>query len=231
VLLNIVIPFGLGLCLVSALASCWLQCYSGYDRLHGVARVLRLRDKKLFFRFLVDFVANYTELKVEVRDRVLNKINRDLREFPEFHSPAQKVIAMFDNEHHLTEIKAILAECTGNSTRVVRKVWNTPPMHKAANSHQFGVWCFLNMIGGIAGALNGQSKSSINCIFENYNESECSFVTRWWVKRLRVKYSRDALLKAVKLGDVHMISMLIANGYDVNTTSGKKSLLMVKGRF
>ena len=104
------------------------------------------------------------------------------------------------------------------------RVWNKlPPMHQAVADKNFGLWCFLNLIGGEAGALNGQSESSIALI--NFQSIKNSF-TRMWISSAKERYGKNALSHALALNDRQMITMLLENGYNIDDkTDGYQTLM------
>jgi ankyrin repeat protein len=100
-------------------------------------------------------------------------------------------------------------------------VWKLPPMHAAVDNNKFGVWCFMYVLGGEAGVLNGQAKSCINLIIEKEKREKhllesSNSVSKYLIKTATEMYGEYALHKAIKLSDNHLIKILIANGYDID---------------
>jgi len=83
-------------------------------------------------------------------------------------------------------------------------------MHRAVDNNNFSLWCLLNVLGGQAGALIGQEKTSINLFLEKDNLwGKTNVLTKFWIKHVQKQYGETALFDAIELNDFSLTEMLV----------------------
>ena len=89
-------------------------------------------------------------------------------------------------------------------------------MHWALKKELIGFWCFLNIIGGIEGAKNGQEKSAIEVLKAKGNLNEgFNPIIKFWICRQTLKYNENGLFTAIQENDLFALEILIENGGDL----------------
>ncbi len=234
-----IIPIGILLFCISFSASLCLQILSNYTKMYALFKTICLACPKVFYWLVIDFVFNYNALGENLRNQVLNKLETEVTK----NNSNQEFFSNFVSQHYgffersnetlslYTKLEEISRENNAEETQKV--VWELPPMHAAVNSNKFGLWCIMYFLGGEAGALNGQKKSSINLIIEkfksqSYLSRRCNSVSRCLINNATEMYGEYALHEAIKLGDIQLLKILIANGYDIDKSDlhNKNPLLL-----
>ncbi len=231
---NYVIPVGILLLVTSFSASLCLQILSNYTKMYAFLKTFCLGCPKTFNWFLTDFIFNYNELEETLRKQVLNNIEIEVTKNVAYKASIQQVLTLHCEYLETTEetksLKIKLEKITkqNKSEKIIPQVvWKLPPMHAAVDKEKFGHWCFMYLMGGEAGALNGQPKSSINSIIEKSKQlnppssllDSCNTVTQYLINKATETYGENALHKATKLWDLQLMKILLANGYNIDKSS------------
>jgi hypothetical protein len=237
-----IIPIGILLFFSSFFSSLCLQILSNYTKMYAFLKTFCQVCPKAFYWFLTDFIFNFNELEETLRKQVLNNIKKEVTKNVAYKGSIKCVLTLhcdfFERSEETKSLKIKLEEIAKENDKESAKdislfVWKLPPMHSAANSYNFGLWCFMYILGGEAGALNGQPNSSINSIIEKSRNDNsllerCNFFSRHLIKTAKEMYGEYALHKAINLGDIRLLQILIANGYDIDESdkSNKTPLLL-----
>ncbi len=225
-----IIPIGILLFFLSFSSSLCLQILSNYTKMHAFLRTFCQVCPKAYYWFLTDFIFNFNELEELLRKKVLNNIEKEVIKNVKFQASIQCVFTnhceYFEGTEETKSIKIKLEELTKENDNESEKdisqvVWKLPPMHAAAHNNKFGLWCFMYIIGGEAGALNGQITSSINSIAKKFEShfnvlGNCNRASRYVIKTATEMYGKYSLHKATKLGDLQLMKILVANGNNIN---------------
>ena len=184
-------------------------------------KIFKLMNKNYHLSFAAS-IQNFTN---RIRgDRAKQDILIEIKRQISYYSNGIASVWNFKTE---PKIAGDSASNTGSSSERERSVQskvltNLPPMHWAAEEGNLGLWCFFSLIGGEAGARNGQETSSINVILKSKDWSKsCSHLTKWWITRASRKYGKDAVANAVKLNDSYLLEILLENGYGKLQSSAK----------
>jgi ankyrin repeat protein len=228
-----IIPTGILLLFISSSASLCLQILSNYKKMYSLSNTFCLTCQKTYFWFLTDFVFTYNNLDETMTNQVMNDIKKEVAKNVAYQEAFKNLFCLhyeyFESSEETKSLFSKLEEISKDNehrTKVIAKetpqvVWKLPPMHAAVINNKFGLWCFMYILGGEAGALNGQNKSSINLIIEKFKSDKnlsrtCNSVSRHLIKKAKEIYGEFALHKAIKLGDIRLLKTLIANGYDID---------------
>jgi ankyrin repeat protein len=207
---NTIIPVGLGFNLLSLCAAIGLQMLGNYSN-------LKLKCPKLLYHSLNEYIldgvlhgSGFENLKQYLKTKdhqqslklSLGQIKKML-----IYKKGTRALLKNVEETFLKNVKSS-----------ENKVWNDlPPMHKAAIDGKMGLWCFLNFIGGEAGALNGQDQTSLDIIFKSIREEVISnLFTKLWIIIIAQKYMTTGIINATKEHDLYLLKLLLENGYNVN---------------
>ncbi len=237
-MLTYVIPLGILLIVTSFLSSLRLQVLSNYTKMYAFLRTVCLACPKTFYWFLTDFILHYNKLKESLRKQVLNNIKKEVTKNMAYKASIQCVLTRhseyFERSEETKHLKIKLEEITKENDKkdISQLVWKLPPMHAAVDNNKLGLWSFMYILGGEAGALNGQTKSSINLIMEKYKNDNtllknCSIVTQYLIKKATEKYGEYAFHQAIKLEDMQLMKILIANGYNINKSDNNNKTPML----
>jgi len=217
--LNFCLPVGMSLLFLSCCASVCLQLLSSYHRMYLFSRQCKLTCPKMFYNFLNDIVFSDKIQNLTIKDHATEGIKRGKQYLKSVQKANQTISKAAKYSDSYLQMSDILNDCIKYGKTIYNvnsdKVWEVPPMHKAVNEKRYSAWCFLSMVGGEAGALNGQTSSTINSILEK-DLQNCSKLTQWWIMKEEQKYGENALHEATMLGDTELMEILIANGYDVD---------------
>ncbi len=225
-----IIPIAILLLVTSFSASMCLQTLSNYSKLFSLSRKTGLACSKTFYWFVLDFVFSLDKsLNKKVLDALQKGVTKDVLNPETFKKLFSHHHEYFEKSEETKSLYSKLEEISKENERNQDKfskelpqvVWKLPPMHAATYNNKFGLWCFMYILGGEAGALNGQAKSSINLIMEKFKIDKylfrnCNLVSRNLIKTAAKMYGEYALHKATRLGDLQLMKMLIANGYDID---------------
>jgi ankyrin repeat protein len=229
---------GYSLLLLSFCSSICLQILGSYSVMHKYFGFFSC--PKMFYNFFQEVAENYESLNSKKQKELFDIVQARIGNKQESAKIKNKNI-FFDfakssiGKSH--ENAKMLKQFVKNSrNKENHKVWNDlintshdiedkipkngwSPMHEALKQNKYGLWCFFNILGGVAGALNGHSQSTIHILSgeRDYDQkwlSSNAFV-RWWIRKSRQKYGNHALHKAAELGDTVLVEIIIENGYDI----------------
>jgi ankyrin repeat protein len=240
-----IIPIGILFFSISFFASLCLQILSNYTKMYAFQKAFFLACPKSFFWLVIDFVYNYNKVDEILRKQVLKKLEKEVTKNVVSQNSLKKLLSpyrvYFERSEETKRLYSKVEEISKedeNASREIAKdisqvVWQLSPMHAAVDSNKFGLWCFMYVLGGEAGALNGQQTSSIKLLLEKSENDfkllgSCNFVSRHLIKTASEMYGEYALHKAIKLGDIQLLKILINNGYDIEESdnNNQKPLLL-----
>ncbi len=232
-----IIPIAILLLFTSFSASLCLQILSNYTKMFTLSRIIGLACPKTFYWLVLDFVFS---LDKNLGQEVLNVLEKGVTKNVLSRESLKKLFChhceLFERSEETKNLYSKLEEISKenehnqeeNSKEIPQVVWKLPPMHAVVASNKFGLWCIMYILGGEAGALNGQTKSSINLIIDKSDNDtsclkRCNLVSRHLIKAATKMYGKYALHKATQLGDIQLMQILIANGYNINETDNYKN--------
>ncbi len=234
-----IIPIGILFLCISFSASLCLQMLSNYAKMYALLKTICLECPKTFYWLVIDFVFNYNELGENLRKQVLHKLEKEVTKNVSNQEFSMNFFFQhydcFERSEETLSLYSKLEEISkeNNAEEIQQVVWELPPMHAAVENNKLGLWCIMYILGGEAGALNGQKKSSINLIIEKSKIDEevlesCNSVSRYLIKTATEVYGEYALHRSIKLGDIHLMKILIGNGYDIDESDNhnKNPLLL-----
>jgi ankyrin repeat protein len=219
-----IIPIGILLLFTSFSASICLQALSNCTKLFSFSRLICLACSKTFYWFVLDFVFSLDQnLKKQLLNELEKGVTRKILSQESLKNLFSHHHGLFKRSEETLSLYSKLEKISkeNNTEEIPPVVWKLPPMHVAVHNNKLGLWCIMYILGGEAGALNGQAKSSINLIIEKEKREKhlfkcCNLVLKYLIKTATEVYGEYALHKAIKLSDNHLINILIANGYDID---------------
>jgi ankyrin repeat protein len=232
-----VIPIAIFLLCISFSASMCLQTLSNCSKLFSLSRKIGLACSKTFYWFVIDFVFT---LDKNLGHQVLNALEKGViknvlsqESFKNLFSHHREFFERSEESKNLYSILEEISKENGHNPKEMAKenpqiVWTLPLMHAAVNNNKFGLWSLMYILGCEAGALNGQQKSSINLIIEKSKNDgsllrNCNIASRYIIKIATQMYGEHALYKAIKLSDLQLLKILIANGYNIDETDKNRN--------
>lgn len=241
VLFMIVIPFVYAMLVLSFLSGVGLQYFGNYEHLFSFQYKFHkvcLPCPQLFYHFYISILFDLLYIKEGSRTFEIQKKIDSARKMVQQNRNTFQIsawlatITFLENTKYLAasgkvkleSIKMMYPEIltVDYQIRATDKIWeNCPPMHQAATMGHFGRWCFFNMIGGEAAALNGQKSSSFTGLLA-FQNSDMNFITKWWYTKADRKYGRNAFFNALRSNDIQSLELLLANGYDANLKDGDR---------
>ncbi len=97
-----------------------------------------------------------------------------------------------------------------------KKIWGeNPPLQKALELHNIGLWCFLILLGGEGAAANDYSQSNVE-LLSVIDSSDTNAFTKWLFDKAMMRYGEEAVINAVAANDVVNLEILLENDYNVD---------------
>jgi ankyrin repeat protein len=236
------LPIVFGCFSLGFLSAAALQWFSSYKTLHH--SVLNMfKCPKLFQHFFnellhpmffqLEMKYNYEEgrsaskkaINIDIEkikhviDFVNNRENIKLSAVSCFKTLEENTRLIKDSKSIFNVLKNKFPELNGDILQEA-KIWDgLPPIHRAAQSERFILWCFLILLGGEAAAMNGLPESSVHML----SDSDSDSITMWLVRKAIDKFGKDALFNAVKMNDTEKLEILIENGFSLNDTDSNQN--------
>jgi hypothetical protein len=208
---------GYSLLFLSFCSSICLQILGSYNVMNEYFGFVSCHQ--MFYNFFKEIAENYGNLDLKKQKELFDIVQASIKKSKE----NAKMVTQFVKNSRNKQSNIVWNDLTDTSLDIEEKlpdnVWS--PMHEAVKDKKYGLWCFYNILGGVAGALNGHSQSAFQMLtFKISNDDDDAqnlhFFVKWWLINLRQKYGEHALHKAAELGDTVLIEMIIENGYEVD---------------